>query len=158
MPNSTRSTKPTASISNKSQTCSINPKSRQTFCRPLKCYFQSRKHSVGRQSVIFICASIMSPVRVQFPIEASILSPVRVLFPIVTSILSAVRVLYLIEVSTLSAVRVLYPIAASTLSPVRVLYPIEVSILSAVRVLHPIEASTRRRSKICNDYRLSDKG
>jgi len=124
----------------------------QALCRPSECSIQSRKHHVARQSTLSNCASI----------------------------LSAVRVLYLIEVSILSAVRVLYPIAASTLSAVRVLYPTaqascrpsEYSIQSKQALCQPSEYSIqlrkhsvgrqnairRRRSKICNDYRLSDKG
>ncbi|MBR3028636.1 MAG: hypothetical protein IKH58_10930 [Bacteroidales bacterium] len=95
----------------------------QALCRPTECYFHSRKHSVARQSAPSNRASIMSPVRVLYPIEVSILSAVRVLHPIAASILSADRVLYPIAASILSAVRVLYPIEASTLSAVRVLYP-----------------------------------
>ena len=93
------------------------------------------KHSVGRQSVISIRASTLSPVRVLYPIATSILSPVRVLHPIVASTLSPVKVLLPTAASILSAVRILLPIGASILSAVRVLYPIVASTLSPVRVL-----------------------
>ena len=128
--------------------------------------FFLRKNATGRttsgQDLYLFGASILSPVRVLFPMWQASCRPSEYSIQLRKYSVGRHNVLscrskYSVGRrdassncgSTLSRVRVLYSVGASIMSRVMMLYPIEANTLSADRVLHPI-AETLCRPTECN--------